>query len=86
MKKIILSIVLVNLLAACASEPTKEAANEQGPRSHEEPQARQLPDEQRPFASQAVPSATAPVASLQTSSHTPFMHQPVAHALISAAR
>lgn len=29
MKKIVLSIVLVNLLAACASEPAKQAANEQ---------------------------------------------------------
>ncbi len=50
MKKIILSVVLVNLLAACASEKPKEAVTEPTP----------APAAEAPAAVEAAPAAAAP--------------------------
>ena len=55
MKKIILSIVLVNLLAACASQKPKEAANEPAPAAAEAAAPVTAPAE-------TAQTATAPVA------------------------
>jgi peptidoglycan-associated lipoprotein len=65
MKKIILSIVLVNLLAACASEKPKEVVNEPAPAAAEAPAA--------PATAVAEPAqtATAPVAAEATAAAAP---------------
>jgi peptidoglycan-associated lipoprotein len=62
MKKIILSIILVNLLAACASEKTKEAVNEPvAPATTEATAPVTAPAETAPVATEAVNTgATAP--------------------------
>jgi peptidoglycan-associated lipoprotein len=58
MKKIILSIILVNLLAACASEKPKEAVNE--------PAATSAPAATETAAPVTAPAQTAPVSSEAT--------------------
>jgi peptidoglycan-associated lipoprotein len=62
MKKIILSIILVNLLAACASEKTKEVANEPAaPTATETTAPVTSPAQTAPVATEAMNAgATAP--------------------------
>lgn len=73
MKKLILSVILVNLLAACASEPQKEAANEPAaaPAATEAPAA--VSEAAAPAATEAAPAANAEAAApAERSVYFPF--------------
>jgi peptidoglycan-associated lipoprotein len=56
MKKIILSIVLINLLAACSSEPQKEAVNEPAAAPTEAAAPVAAPVEPAPTATEPAPA------------------------------
>jgi len=75
MKKIILSIILVNLLAACASEKPKEAVNEPAaaPAATETAAPATAPAETAPAATEATaPASTEAAAPAERSVYFPF--------------
>jgi peptidoglycan-associated lipoprotein len=77
MKKIILSIILVNLLAACASEKTKDAVNEPAatpaPTSAQTTASTTAPVESAPVSTGATPAAsTEATAPAERSIYFPF--------------
>lgn len=58
MKKLVISIVLVNLLAACASEKPKETAPAPAPRAEAPGKVEEAPRGEAPKAAAAVPAQT----------------------------
>jgi peptidoglycan-associated lipoprotein len=74
MKKIILSIILVNLLAACASEKSKEAVNEPAatPAATETAAPATAPAETAPVAAEATAASTEATAPAERSVYFPF--------------